>query len=39
MVQKFVPGFENDLYFDYDWLGDEVPKFGVVSSMEEHPIN
>ena len=39
MVQKFVPGFENDLYFDVDWLGDEVPKFGVVSSMEEHPIN
>ena len=39
MVQKFVPGFENDLFFDVDWLGDEVPKFGVVSSMEEHPIN
>lgn len=39
MVQKFVPGFENDLFFDYDWLGDEVPKFTVVSSPEEHPIN
>ena len=39
MVQKMVPGFENDLYFNYDWLGDEAPKFSVLSSIEEDPIN
>ncbi len=30
MLQKFVPGFENDLHLDYDWLGAEVPKFSVI---------
>jgi hypothetical protein len=39
MLQKFVPGFENDLHLDYDWLGAEVPKFSVLSSMEENPVN
>ena len=39
MVQKFIPGFENDLYVDRDWLGDPVPKFSVISSMSENPIN
>jgi hypothetical protein len=39
MLQKFVPGFENDLYLDYDWLGAEVPKFSVISSMEINPVN
>ena len=39
MVQKNIPGFENDLYLDRDWLGLPVPKFGVLSSMEEHPVN
>jgi len=39
MLQKFVPGFENNLYLDYDWLGAEVPKFSIISSMEENPVN
>jgi hypothetical protein len=39
MVQKNIPGFENDLYLDRDWLGLPVPKFNVLSSMEEHPVN
>ncbi len=39
MLQKMIPGFENDLYLDRDWLGLPVPKFGFVSSMEEHPAN
>ena len=33
MIQKMIPGFENDLYFDRDWLGDPVPKFSVISSL------
>ena len=33
MIQKMIPGFENDLYVDRDWLGDPVPKFSVISSM------
>ena len=32
MIQKMIPGFENDLYFDRDWLGDIVPKFSIISS-------
>jgi len=39
MVQKNIPGFENDLILEKDWLGDVVPKHSVISSMEEHPIN
>ena len=39
MVQKNIPGFENDLYLDRDWLGQVSPKFAVLSSMEEHPAN
>ena len=39
MVQKNIPGFENDLYLDRDWLALPVPKFSVLSSMEEHPVN
>ena len=39
MIQKNIPGFENELFLDRDWLGLPVPKFGVVSSMEEHPVN
>jgi len=39
MVQKNIPGFENDLYLDKDWLAMPVPKFNVLSSMEEHPVN
>jgi len=39
MVQKNIPGFENDLYLDKDWLALPVPKFSVLSSMEEHPVN
>ena len=30
---------ENNLYLDKDWLGDEVPKFSVISSPDEHPVN
>lgn len=39
MIQKNIPGLENDLFLDKDWLAMPVPKFGVVSSMEEHPVN
>ena len=39
MIQKYIPGLENELFVDRDWLGLPVPKFGFVSSMEEHPIN
>ena len=39
MVQKNIPGFENELYLDRDWLALPVPKFSVLSSMEEHPVN
>jgi len=39
MIQKNIPGLENDLYLDKDWLAMPVPKFGVISSMEEHPVN
>jgi len=39
MIQKNVPGFENDLNLDYDWLGLPSPKFSVLSSMEENYIN
>ena len=39
MIQKNIPGFENDLFLDRDWLGLPVPKFGVLSSMTEHPAN
>ena len=39
MIQKNIPGLENDLFVDRDWLGLPVPKFGFVSSMEEHPVN
>ena len=39
MLQKNIPGFENDLHFDRDWLGQIVPKFSVISSMTEHPVN
>lgn len=39
MIQKNIPGFENDLYFDRDWLGDVVPKFSVISTINESEIN
>jgi hypothetical protein len=39
MIQKNIPGLENELFLDRDWLGLPVPKFGVVSTMEEHPVN
>ena len=39
MLQKFIPGFENDLKFKTDWLGDEVMKFGMLTDMEEHAVN
>ena len=39
MIQKYIPGLENELFIDRDWLGLPVPKFGFVSSMEEHPVN
>ena len=39
MVQKNIPGFENDLYLDRDWLGDVVAKFSVISSYTEDPVN
>ena len=39
MIQKSVPGFENNLNLDYDWLGLPSPKFSVISSMEENFIN
>ncbi len=39
MLQKNVPGFENELNLDYDWLGLPSPKFSVISSMEENYIN
>ena len=39
MIQKYIPGLENELFIDRDWLGLAVPKFGFVSSMEEHPVN
>ena len=39
MIQKMIPGFENDLYFDRDWLGDIVPKFSIISSINESEIN
>ena len=39
MVQRNIPGFENDLYFDRDWLGDVVPKFSIISSINESEIN
>ena len=39
MVQKNIPGFENDLYLDRDWLGDVVRKFSVISSYTEDPVN
>ena len=39
MIRKNIPGLENDLFIDRDWLGLAVPKFGFVSSMEEHPVN
>ena len=39
MIQKMIPGFENDLYFDRDWLGDIVPKFSIISTINESEIN
>lgn len=39
MIQKNFPGFENDLPLDVDWLGDPRPKFSVLSSYTEDPIN
>ena len=39
MIQKMIPGFENDLYFDRDWLGDVVPKFSIISTINESEIN
>jgi len=39
MIQKMIPGFENDLYFDRDWLGDIVPKFSIISTINESKIN
>ena len=39
MIQKMIPGFENDLYLDRDWLGDVVPKFSIISTINESEIN
>jgi len=39
MLQKNIPGFENDLKFKTDWLGDEVMKFGMLTDIEEHAVN
>jgi len=39
IVQKNIPGFENNLRLKTDWLGDEVQKFGMITDIEEHPIN
>jgi len=39
MVQKNIPGFENDLPLDRDWLGDVVPKFSIISSISEDDVN
>ena len=38
-IQRNIPGFENDLELDYDWLGDEMEKFGVLTTIKEHPVN
>ena len=39
MLQKNIPGFENDLKFKTDWLGDEIMKFGMLTDIEEHAVN
>ena len=39
MILRNVPGFENDLELDYDWLGDEKEKFGLITTIKEHPVN
>jgi hypothetical protein len=39
IVQKNIPGFENNLRLKTDWLGDEVQKFGMLTDIEEHPVN
>ena len=38
-VQRNIPGFENDLELDHDWLGDEIEKFGPITTIKEHPVN
>ena len=38
-IQRNIPGFENDLELDYDWLGDEIEKFGPITTIKEHPVN
>jgi len=39
MVQKFIPGKENELYLKRDWLGDPVQKFGMLTDIEERAVN
>jgi len=38
-VLRNIPGLENNLHLDHDWLGDEVQKFGVLTSIKSHPVN
>jgi len=38
-IQRNIPGFENDLELDHDWLGDEMEKFGPITTIKEHPVN
>ena len=39
LILRNVPGFENDLELEYDWLGDEKEKFGPITTIKEHPVN
>ena len=39
LIQKFIPGLENDLYLKRDWLGDLVQKFGMLTDIEERAAN
>lgn len=39
LIQRNIPGFENDLELDHDWLGDELEKFGPLTTIKEHPVN
>ena len=38
-IQRNIPGFENDMELDHDWLGDEIEKFGPLTTIKEHPVN
>ena len=39
LIQKNIPGFENDLYLKRDWLADPVHKFGMFTDIEERAVN